>query len=86
MVESAKRHVEILEKLEFYDIALSLKASNLDLCIEAHKKAAETFEYPLHIGVTHSGTDFGGTIASSIGLRNYTEGRHRKYNKSFFIE
>ena len=68
MVESARRHVEILEKLEFHDIAISLKASDIDLCIEAHMKAAEVFDYPLHLGVTHSGTDFGGTIASSIGL------------------
>ena len=68
MIESAKRHVEILEKLDFYHTALSLKASNLDLCIEAQQKAAEVFDYPLHLGVTESGTDFGGTIASSIGL------------------
>ena len=49
MVESAKRHVDILEKLEFYDIAISLKASNLDLCVEAYEKASKTFNYPLHL-------------------------------------
>lgn len=68
MVESAKRHVDILEKLEFYDIAISLKASNLDLCIEAYEEAAKTFNYPLHLGITESGTAFSGTIKSSIGL------------------
>lgn len=68
MVESAKRHVEILEKLEFYDIAISLKASDLDLCIEAYEKASKVFKYPLHLGITESGTGFGGTIKSSIGL------------------
>ena len=68
MVESAKRHVEILEKLEFYDICLSLKASDLDLCIEAYEEAAKTFNYPLHIGITEAGTEFSGTIKSSIGL------------------
>ena len=68
MVESAKRHVEILEKLEFYDIAISLKASNLDLCIEAYEKAAKEFPYPLHLGITEAGTEFSGTIKSSIGL------------------
>ena len=68
MVESAKRHVEILEKLEFYDIAISLKASDLDLCIEAYEKASKVFKYPLHLGITESGTEFGGTIKSSIGL------------------
>lgn len=68
MVESAARHVKILEELNFNDIAISLKASNLDLCIEAYEEAAKTFPYPLHLGVTESGTDFSGTIKSSIGL------------------
>ncbi len=68
MIDSAKRHVEILEKLDFYDIAISLKASNLDMCIEAYEKAAKVFKYPLHLGVTEAGTAFSGTIKSSIGL------------------
>ena len=68
MIDSARRHVEILEKLDFYDIAISLKASNLDMCIEAYEKAAEVFKYPLHLGVTEAGTAFGGAIKSSIGL------------------
>lgn len=68
MIESAKRHVEILEKLDFYDIAISLKASSLDMCIEAYEKAANTFQYPLHLGITEAGTAFSGTIKSSIGL------------------
>ena len=68
MVESAKRHVGILEKLDFYDIAISLKASNLDMCIEAYEKAAKEFKYPLHLGITEAGTVFSGTIKSSIGL------------------
>lgn len=68
MVESAKRHIEILEKLDFYDICLSLKASDLDLCIEAYEEASKTFPYPLHIGITEAGTEFSGTIKSSIGL------------------
>lgn len=68
MVESAKRHVKILEELEFYDIAISLKASSLDLCIEAYEKASKEFNYPLHLGITEAGTEFGGTIKSSIGL------------------
>lgn len=68
MVEAAKRHVEILEDLNFYDTCISLKASNLDLCVDAYIEAANTFDYPLHLGVTHSGTEFSGTISSSIGL------------------
>ena len=68
MVESAKRHVKILEDLDFYDIAISLKASNLDLCIESYEEAAKEFNYPLHLGITEAGTAFSGTIKSSIGL------------------
>lgn len=68
MVESAKRHVKILEDLDFYDIAISLKASNLDMCVEAYEEAAKVFKYPLHLGITEAGTAFSGTIKSSIGL------------------
>lgn len=68
MVESAKRHIDILERLNFYDTCISLKASSLDLCIEAYEKAAEIFDYPLHLGITEAGTAFSGTIKSSIGL------------------
>ena len=68
MVESAKKHVEILEELDFYDIAISLKASNLDLCIKAYELASQEFNYPLHLGITEAGTEFSGTIKSSIGL------------------
>ncbi len=68
MIESARRHVEILEKLDFYDICISLKASNLDMCVEAYEKASKEFPYPLHLGITEAGTAFSGTIKSSIGL------------------
>ena len=68
MVESAKKHVEILEKLDFKDYLISLKASNLDLCIESYEEASKVFDCPLHLGITESGTEFSGTIKSSIGL------------------
>ena len=68
MVESAKRHIDILEGLDFKDYILSLKASNLDLCIEAYEEASKEFSCPLHLGITESGTEFSGTIKSSIGL------------------
>lgn len=68
MVESARRHVEILEKLDFHDICISLKASDLDLCIAAYEEASKTFKYPIHLGITEAGTAFSGTIKSSIGL------------------
>jgi (E)-4-hydroxy-3-methylbut-2-enyl-diphosphate synthase len=68
LVYSAKKHVEILENLEFYDIVISMKASDVETTIEAYKLASDEFEYPLHIGVTEAGTSFSGSIKSSIGL------------------
>ena len=68
MLESALKHIKILEDLDFYDICVSLKATNLDLCIEAYEKASKAFDYPLHIGITEAGIVFSGTIKSSIGL------------------
>lgn len=68
MVESAKRHIDILEKLDFKDYAVSLKASNLDLCIESYEEASKVFDCPLHLGITEAGTEFSGTVKSSIGL------------------
>ena len=68
MVEAGLRHIKILEELDFTNIALSLKASDLNLCIESYEEAANTINYPLHLGVTHAGTEFSGTISSSIGL------------------
>ena len=68
MVEAGLRHIKILEDLDFYNMALSLKASSLDLCIDSYREAANTIDYPLHLGVTHAGTEFSGTISSSIGL------------------
>ncbi|MCR5231735.1 MAG: flavodoxin-dependent (E)-4-hydroxy-3-methylbut-2-enyl-diphosphate synthase [Acholeplasmatales bacterium] len=68
MILAAKSHIEILEELDFHDIVLSIKASNINLCLEAYKLASETFDYPLHIGITEAGTDFKGLITSSIGL------------------
>ncbi len=68
MVESARRHIQILENLNFKDYMISLKASNLDLCIEAYELASKEFNCPLHLGITEAGTEFSGTIKSSIGL------------------
>lgn len=68
MVESAVLQAQMLEEFGFRDIAISLKASNLDLCIAAYEKASQTFDYPLHLGITEAGTEFSGTIKSSIGL------------------
>lgn len=68
MVESAKKHIDILNKYDFDDIVVSLKASDVMLTINAYKKMSETFDYPLHLGVTEAGTFIGGTIKSAIGI------------------
>lgn len=68
MVESALHHIQILEELDFHDIIVSLKASDVNLAIEAYKKAAEVISYPLHLGITESGTKFAGSIKSAAGL------------------
>lgn len=68
IIEAARRHVSILEELNFNNICLSLKASDIDLAYESYKLAAETFPYPLHIGITEAGTAFSGLVKSSIGI------------------
>ena len=68
MMESAKRHVDILEELDFHDICLSFKSSDPLLCIEAYRLASKTFPYPLHLGVTEAGTFIGSAIKSSMAL------------------
>ncbi len=68
MVASAVDHIKILEELDFHDIIVSLKASDVNLAIEAYTKAAETFSYPLHLGITEAGTQFSGGIKSAAGL------------------
>lgn len=68
MVESAMKHVKILENLDFHDIVISLKSSNTMLTIKAYELASKTFPYPLHVGVTEAGTALGGTIKSSLGI------------------
>ena len=68
LVESALRHVKILEDLDFYNIVISVKASNVNKTIEAYKILSEKVNYPLHVGVTEAGTSFSGTIKSSVGI------------------
>ncbi|MEE0966504.1 MAG: flavodoxin-dependent (E)-4-hydroxy-3-methylbut-2-enyl-diphosphate synthase [Bacilli bacterium] len=68
MIESAKKHIDILESLDFHDYAISLKSSSTLLTIEAYTLASQTFDCPLHIGVTEAGTRLGGTIKSSLGI------------------
>ncbi len=68
MVESALRHVKILEAMDFYDIVISLKASDVPLMIQAYELIARKVVYPLHLGVTEAGTPSVGTIKSAIGI------------------
>ena len=68
MVESARSHAEMLEKFGFGDICLSLKTSSVPLTIASYRLAAETFDYPLHVGVTETGTEYNGTIQSAVGI------------------
>jgi (E)-4-hydroxy-3-methylbut-2-enyl-diphosphate synthase len=68
MVESALKHVKILEELEFFDIVISLKATNVPLTTAAYKLISERVPYPLHIGITEAGTIYNGTIKSAVGI------------------
>ena len=68
MVESAKYHASLLEKEGFYDIAISLKASDVQKTVEAYRLMAKEGEYPLHVGVTEAGTAYAGLIKSAAGI------------------
>ena len=68
LVESARDHVELLRRSGFEDICLSLKCSQVPLTVEAYRLAAERFPYPLHLGVTETGTAWNGSIQSAVGI------------------
>jgi len=68
LVESALYHIRLLEKFEFYDIIVSLKASDVKMMVEAYEKIDTLIEYPLHLGVTEAGTSVQGVVKSSIGI------------------
>ena len=68
LVESALRHVHILEDLDFYEIKISVKSTDVRKMIAAYRMLAEKTEYPLHLGVTEAGTPGMGTVKSSIGI------------------
>lgn len=68
MVESAFRHIKILEKYDFYNTAVSLKASDIKTTIKAYELFSSKSDYPLHLGITEAGTLKAGTIKSSIGI------------------
>ena len=68
MVESAKGHVDILNRCDFDDIVLSMKSSSVKTTIEAYRLAREVFDYPLHLGVTEAGTTKAGIVKSAVGI------------------
>lgn len=68
LVESALGHIRILESLRFYDIKVSIKASDVPLMLQAYRQLSRTVNYPLHLGVTEAGTRYTGTIKSAIGI------------------
>ena len=68
MVQSGLEQIRLLESMDFYDIKISLKASNVPLTIKSYKRMSELVDYPLHLGVTEAGTPWRGTIKSSVGM------------------
>ena len=68
MVESAMRHVRILESLDFYDTIVSLKASDVPRMVQAYRLFAQKTDYPLHLGVTEAGSKIPGAVKSSMGM------------------
>ena len=68
LCESALGHIKLLEDCKFYDIALSIKSSNVQSTVSAYRKIADMIDYPLHIGVTEAGTEYGGIVKNSIGI------------------
>jgi (E)-4-hydroxy-3-methylbut-2-enyl-diphosphate synthase len=68
LVDSAMRHISILEEMDFREIKVSLKASSVPLTVKSYRLLAERVDYPFHIGITEAGTLFSGTIKSAAGL------------------
>lgn len=68
MVESALRHVRILEKESFYDTVISVKASTVRNTVEAYRMLHDTVDYPLHVGITETGTPEEGIVKSAVGI------------------
>lgn len=68
LVESAFSHIALLEKYAFDNICISMKSSNVPMMMEAYRMFAQRSQYPLHVGVTETGTEYMGTIKSAMGI------------------
>lgn len=68
MLESAKKHIELLNRYDFDDICISMKSSSVPLTVAAYRLASSELLYPLHVGVTETGTAWNGTVQSAVGI------------------
>lgn len=68
IVESALDKVHMIEEMDYDNLVVSIKSSDVLMCIEAHEQIARQCKYPLHVGITESGTVYSGNIKSSVGL------------------
>ncbi|WP_312699073.1 flavodoxin-dependent (E)-4-hydroxy-3-methylbut-2-enyl-diphosphate synthase [Sedimentibacter sp.] len=68
MVESALEHVKILEDIDYNNIVVSMKGTDIKMTLDAYRSMAQKRDYPLHLGITHAGTLFEGSIRSAIGV------------------
>lgn len=68
ILESARRQIKLLEKLKFYDTVVSLKASDVNMAMQAYELFAREYDYPLHIGITEAGTEWAGSLKSAVGI------------------
>lgn len=68
MLKSAERNIKILEELDFFDIVVSLKGSDVQTTLSAYELFSKEFDYPVHVGITESGTKESGSIKSAVGI------------------
>lgn len=68
IVESAMDKIAMIEDMGYHQLVVSIKSSDVPMCVEAHEQISEKTDYPLHVGITESGTLLSGTVKSSVGL------------------
>ena len=84
IVESALDKVHMIEKMGYDNLVVSIKSSDVLMCVKAHELIAKACPYPLHVGITESGTVYSGNIKSSIGLGIILNEGIGKYDPGFF--
>ena len=68
LVESALGQVKLIEKMDYRNLVISIKSSDVLMCVKAHELIAQRTDYPLHVGITEAGTVYSGSIKSAVGL------------------